>query len=101
MAIITSETGVSTIIAEEDGKLITGTSQDCTPILEQAKRLHNEGLHGSAEMKHAARIPMVIVEKFCNLRGITFAQFMQDQSFVREMLSDPALADFRIWKGRV
>lgn len=100
-SVIDQGAGVQTVIAVEDGNLVTGTVQDCTPILERTKALHNEGIHGSSEMRHAASFPAVIVETYCNQRGLTFEQFMQDRSHIRAMLSDPALSGFRVWAGRV
>lgn len=91
--------GVSSVIAAEDGNVITGTVQDCTPILEDATLRRNEGHHGGYEMRHAARLPMVLVETYMNERGLTFAQFMEDKSHIQAMLNDPALAGFRIWTG--
>lgn len=93
--------GLETHVILQDGNLITGTVQDCEPILERAKALHNEGLTGSSEMKHAASFPAVLVEKYCNDRGITFADFMAEPKHVRAMLSDPDLSGFRIWAGKV
>ncbi|GJH31441.1 hypothetical protein CBA19CS91_01810 [Paraburkholderia hospita] len=74
--------------------------QDCTPIAEHAKALHNAGIHGSSEVRHAAQIPFVLIERYCNDRGITFEEWMQNEEHIAAMLNDPALADFRIWKGR-
>lgn len=91
---------VKSVVGMEDGKLITGTVQDCTPILEDATRRRVEGMTGTSEMKHAARFPAVLVEKYCNTAGITFAEFMQNKVHVRRMLGDPALSGFRIWEGR-
>ena len=93
--------GVKTVIAQQGADLITGTVQDCTPILEHAKALHNEGHHGSSEMRHAMTIPDVVIEKYCNERGITFHEFMSNKVHIRHMLNDPDLSMFRIWKGRV
>jgi hypothetical protein len=93
--------GVYSVIALEDGNLITGTVQDCTPIAEDAKARHREGLHGTKEMKHAARLPAEAVEAYCNINGITFSEFMQNPVHTRLMCNDPALKDFRIWPGRV
>jgi hypothetical protein len=75
--------------------------QDCTPIVDTTKALHNEGIHGSSEMRHAARLPMVIVEQYCNERGIGFDEFMQNDAHLRAVLNDPALAAFRIWPGKI
>jgi hypothetical protein len=93
--------GLQTVVATEGENLITGTVQDCTPILEDAKARHNAGFHGSSDMKHAARLPMVLIEKYCNLNGITFAEWMQNPVHGKRMLSDPDLSEFRIWKGQV
>lgn len=92
---------VRTLMHEEDGKTIFERVQDCDPIAERAKSLHNEGYHGSSEMKHAASIPFVLVERYCNDNGITFNDFCNGQEHIKRMLNDPSLAHFRIWKGKV
>jgi len=74
-------------------------SQDCTPIAEYAKAQHNAGMFGTSEMKHAARLPDVIVEKYCNACGITFSEFMQNPVHIKRIVQDPMNSDFRIWKG--
>lgn len=90
---------LSTTFAEQDGKLFVGRSQDCTPIAEDAKRRHNAGEFGTSEMKHAARIPNVIVEKYCNENGVTFEQFMADPAHIKRVVQHPDNSMFRIWKG--
>lgn len=92
---------VKSVIAVEDGALVTGTVQDCTPYLERAKTLHNAGAHGSSDMKLAASFPFVLVEKYCNDNGITFADWQASKEHKRRMLNDPSLSYFRIWPGRV
>lgn len=92
---------VKTVVAVEDGNLITGTVQDCTPYAERTKSLHNGGFHGTKELKHAATLPMVLVEKYCNDKGITFREFMNGREHIRAMCNDPALKAFRVWPGRV
>lgn len=92
---------VQTRIVEQEGRMFVGRTQDCTPIAEQAKALHNAGLHGSADVKHAASIPFVIVEKYCNDKGITFEEFMNGDKHIRAVLNDPSNDMFRIWKGAV
>jgi hypothetical protein len=92
--------GLQSVIATEGGNLITGTVQDCDPILDDATARRNEGAHGSYDMRHAARFPAQAVEAYCNSKGIDFAAFMSDKSHIRAMLADPALAGFRIWDGK-
>jgi hypothetical protein len=91
-----------TVVAVEDGKLITGSVQACDPYIENAARLRADG--GGKKDKdiwHAAHFPEVVVEKYCNTAGITFAEFIQNREHVRRMIQDPALAAFRIVGGRL
>lgn len=92
---------IGTQVLLQDGALIVNRYQDCTPIAEFCKAAHKEGLHGSSEFRHAAKIPDVMVEKYCNDNNITFAEFMQNKEHIRRVLNDPAMAHFRIWPGRV
>lgn len=93
--------GVQTVVALEDGALVTGTTQDCTPIVERTKAMHNSGMVGSADMRLAASVPRVLVERYCNDAGIGFNEFTQSPEHKRRLLNDPALAHFRVWAGRV
>ena len=92
---------LQTSISVKDGEMTVQRTQDCTPIAEHAQAMHNEGLTGSKDMKLAASLPLVMVEKYCNDNGIFVSEFMQDREHIRRMLNDPALAHFRIWKGRI
>lgn len=98
---IVNAPGVVTTVALEDGALVTGTTQDCTPYAERAQALHNAGLTGSSEMRHAASIPFVLVERYLNAHNISLGELGRSQEHQRRLLNDPALAHFRIWKGRV
>jgi hypothetical protein len=84
-----------------DGNMTVQRTQDCTPIAERMKALHNGGHHGSSEMKHAASIPFVIIEDYCNKNNITFHECMSNKEHMRRMLNDPDLSAFRVWKGKV
>lgn len=79
----------------DGGKIHINRVQDCEPIIEQAKRLREQP-RGKDGLRHVARIPEVIVEQYCNNHGITFAEFMRDNTHVERMLKDPDLSYFRI-----
>lgn len=98
--VATKQTGdMTSYIAYEDGRLITGTIQDCTPILEQVARLRQAGAVGSSEMRLAARLPESAIEMYCNTHGITFAEWLQDPIHARRMYTDPDLSGFRVWRA--
>lgn len=84
-----------------DGAMTVQRTQDCTPILEHTKMLNKEGHHGSSDMKHAAKLPFVVVENYCNRHNIEFSEFMQNPAHIKAMLNDPDLSGFRIWRGKV
>lgn len=44
--------------------------------------------------------PFFIV-KWCDLRGITFAEFMRDPRLQTQFVEDPDHAAFRIWEGKL
>ena len=92
---------MQTRVHVSDGNVTFESIQDCTSIVERAKRMHNEGITGSSEMKYAARIPDVIVEKYCIDNNLTFREFCCDEAHLKRVLNDPAMAAFRIWKGKV
>lgn len=92
---------VQTNLHEEEGTLIIHRVQDVQPIMEFAHKQQVSGHVGSKEMRHAASIPMVLVEAYCNDKGISFDQFMADPAHIKTMCNDPALKAFRVWEGRV
>lgn len=94
--------GVKSVVhMNGDGSMTLGTIQDCDAILENAKARSNEGLHGTSDMKHAASIPFVVIEKYCNDNGISFRECMGSQEHSKRLLNSPDLAHFRVWKGQV
>lgn len=100
--VIDQGAGVKTVVQlNTDGSLTSGTVQDCTPILERAKAMHNEGMHGSGDMRLAASVPAVVVEKWCNDNKISYEELHRSADLKRRMLNDPSIGLFRIWKGRV
>ena len=85
-----------------DGKMVVQRTQDCTPILEMCKTQQREGQTGSSDMKLAMRIPNVIIEQYCNLNNVSYAEVMANNSpHIKRMLNDPDLSGFRVWRGRV
>ena len=93
--------GMHSQIHVKDGQMVVSSTQDCTAIAESTKARHNEGMHGTSELKHAARIPMVMVEKYLIDNNITYREWSIDKAHIRRMLQDPALSHFRIWSGAI
>ncbi len=48
---IAAAPGVVTTVALQDGALVTGTTQDCTPYAERAQAMHNAGQTGSSDFR--------------------------------------------------
>lgn len=84
-----------------DGSLTVSRSQDCTAIAEHCKAQHNAGAFGSSEVKHAASIPLILVEKYCNEQGINLHELLNNPAHIRRVVMNPDNSAFRIWKGRI
>lgn len=76
-------------------------TQDVEPVLDYTKGMNNIGMGNGKDLKHAAEIPMVVIENYLNRTGITFDEFCNSQEHAKAILNDPALAAFRIWAGRI
>ena len=75
---------------------------DLDLIAEDCKARHNAGLTKTADGDwHVMRADPFTVQAWCDRNGITFAQFMRDQSLINRFIDDPDNAAFRIHKGRV
>lgn len=96
-----TNSGILTTARLEGDDLVVERLQDCAPVDDLAQSLHNEGLHGSEDMKLAAVIPNVIIERYCDLAGITYLEYTNNPEHKRRILNDPSLSHFRVWKGRV
>lgn len=70
-------------------------------IVEQCKALHNEGRHGGADFKLVAKIPLVVVEHYCNTHGVSFKEFNKNPDHMARIVNDPAFADLRVAPGRI
>jgi hypothetical protein len=81
--------------------IVEHRTQDVEPYLEHNKALRSAGIVGSGEMRHAAKIPFVVIETYLATHGITLHEFHANPEHVKRMLNDPALAGYRIWGGRV
>lgn len=104
MGVINNWDGTQTVLHRHNdgtGSVTFEERQDATPILENAKSMQREGLHGSSEMKLAASFPRVLVDDYCNKNGITFHEWCSSKEHKKRMLNDPSLSYFRIWPGRV
>ena len=92
---------LSHLSVQNDGLIVVKSMQDVQPILQTVKEKVEVGDVGSKDMKHAATIPMVIIENYMNRVGLTFQEFLRDKEHIKCLLNDKSLEGFRIWKGAV
>lgn len=88
-------------VGDDDLAFVHGVSGDDLDTLITHNREASYAHKSGGDMKHAARVDGAVIIDWCNKRGITFQRFMNDQKLIKQFLDDPALAPFRIWKGRV
>lgn len=84
-----------------DRKHILIASQDVGPILEDNRRLYNEGdgYSPSREWRRAARIPNTVIEHWMRMGINAFRE--EDQPKIMAMLDSPEYLKFRTAPGRL
>jgi hypothetical protein len=85
---------------EEDGdRLIIQRIQDVEPILEANKAKANDArTDWKGEFHHVASIPLVIIEKYKNEKGI---DLMKDKAAMKRFLNDPDNKFLRVKPGKI
>lgn len=86
---------------EDTQRFAVETRQDVEPILDANKRAQadGDGYTPSREMRHIARIPNVVIEKWINELGVNV--FNKDHApAVRRLLNDPDWRFLRTSPGR-
>lgn len=93
---------IETKFHTDNGDLIVERIQDVEPILEANKRAFNGARDGwGGDFHHVASIPNVVIEKWCNEKGFTFADFMRDKRLVKRFLNDSENKFLRTRPGKI
>lgn len=94
---------LSTSVISEAESVHVNRTQDVEPILDRCKSIAAEGdsWSPSRELKLKAEFPMVLVERYCVGKGVTFQEFLANPEHVKNMLADLALSDFNIEKNTI
>jgi hypothetical protein len=82
-----------------DGNLVVQRGQDCEGVLESAKHRRLNGLTGTRDEAHVARIPKILLEKWSNDEGVRMDDPAFDDVLARK-LNDSEYAHLRVWEGR-
>lgn len=85
---------------DKDETVIVRT-ENFTGLLDHNQRLQNEGIHGSKEWRHVGNVPAIVIEHFCKVEGIGWAEFWSDQKWIKKLLNDPDFSLLRVAPGRV
>ncbi len=86
---------------DDNDRIIIAREQHVGAIVDDCKARHNEGFHENGLGKHVARVPNVVVEHYCNVNKVPFAEFVRNPEHMRRLVNDPAFADLRIWHGTI
>ncbi len=75
---------------ESEDKVHIERTQDVEPILEANKRQYNDNQGFKSEIfNKKASIPLVVLLKWCQEKGITYQEFMGDEKILKRFLNDP------------
>ena len=85
---------------DKDETVVVHTS-DFGDMLDMVSALRNEELTGSKDMKLMAVLPGIMIEQYCFVNGVSWAEFFQDPKHVKALCNDPDNAYWRVAPGRV
>ena len=60
-----------------------------------------EVTRSTGDVTRVASVPLEMVQKFCDLKGITYQRFMRGGEFDKEFLNSEEVKAFRTWQGRL
>ena len=88
---------------DSEDKLIIETLQDVEPILNANKRQYDvdNRRFKSETLNHVARIPLVVIEKWCREKGMSYETFMADTEMLKRFLNDPDNKFLRTKPGKI
>ena len=86
---------------KQDGKFIVENKQDVEPFIRQAA-VDRETLGEVPGLGYKiGTIPAVVIQDYLNTVGITFEEFMKDDTHIYRIMSDPDYKKFRVWEGKL
>lgn len=88
-------------VGEDAVAFVHGVSGEDLDSLATYCREKGEAHKAGGEMKHAMSVDGTVIMDWCNKRGVTWSQFMNDTQLQTRFIDDPDNAPFRIWKGRM
>lgn len=84
-----------------DGLVIERKQTGIADHIDYCQARANEGFHGAKDFQLKASIPSILVEHYCQQKGITLREFMGNREHIRAVVNDPSLSLFRIAPGRM
>lgn len=86
-----------------DDRHVIHRSQDCEPIVDEVKRIKevSDGRSETGLGYFVGRIPGIIVEQYLKEKNVTMGEFINDDSHVKNILSNPDYKKFRVFEGKM
>jgi hypothetical protein len=99
---IRDETGTSTTLHEEEGKLIVRYEQDVEAVIKanHEQMVRRSRVEKKGDFHHVMRVPTVILQKICQETGLDFFN-KDDAKQILEILKRPEYAAFRTYPGQI
>lgn len=82
--------------------LTIASEQDCEPIIKEIERIKQvtDGRGNTSLGYFVGRIPDEIVKGYMREQGVSFEEFIKDETHVKRILNNPDFKKFRIFEGR-
>ena len=86
---------------ESGDKLIIERTQDVSPVLQQIK-LERETIKEVPGLGFkVGTIPGIIIEQYMKEHGVSYRDFIADDTHIHRIMNNPDYSRFRVWEGRI
>lgn len=55
----------------------------------------------SQDMELVAYLPSIVIEHWCAVKGVSWAEFFREKKHIKSLLNDPEFAYFKTGSGRI
>jgi hypothetical protein len=84
-----------------DSGLVIERTQYVAGIIDNNKRMRNEGYTGRNGYTLVGSIPTSIVDAYCATNKITLREFLQNPDHKKRLLNNPDFSDLRVYQGTI
>ena len=92
---------IQEVDAKNEQIVHSADKRDLDALAEHCAALRSVGATGSKDNKLVMHADAFTIQAWCDVRGVSWAKFWNDNELLTRFIDDPDNAAFRVWDGRL